>query len=58
MVMGRGSSRRINWEIEIDIYTLLYIKWYLGGKESACHCRRHRKCWFDPWVRKILWSRK
>ena len=24
-----------------------------AGKESACQCRRHRKCGFDPWVRKI-----
>ena len=23
---------------------------WLGGKESACHCKRHR---FDTWVRKI-----
>ena len=23
------------------------------GKESACQCRRHRRCGFDPWVRKI-----
>ena len=27
----------------------------LSGKESACQCRRH---WFDPWARKIPWSRK
>ena len=26
-----------------------------SGKESACQCRR---CRFDPWVRKILQSRK
>ena len=26
-----------------------------GGKESACHCRRHR---FNPWVGKIPWRRK
>ena len=26
-----------------------------SGKESACQCRRPR---FDPWVRKIPWSRK
>ena len=26
-----------------------------AGKESACRCRRHR---FDPWLRKIPWSRK
>ena len=32
----------INWEIGIDIYTLLYIKclpWWLSGKESTCQCR-------------------
>ena len=26
-----------------------------SGEESTCQCRRHR---FDPWVRKIPWSRK
>ena len=30
------------------------LRW-LGGKESACQCRR---CEFDPWVGKILWRRK
>ena len=29
-----------------------------NGKESACQCRRHRRCRFDPWVRKIQWRRK
>ena len=29
-----------------------------SGKESACQCRRHRKCRFTPWVGKIPWSRK
>ena len=27
---------------------------WLGGKESACQCRRHG---FDPWAGKILWRR-
>ena len=27
------------------------------GKEPACQCRRHGRCKFDPWVRKIPWSR-
>ena len=31
---------------------------WLSGKESACHCRRHKRCRFDPWVRKIPWRRK
>ena len=40
------------------------MKWSWGfldgvdGKESTCQCRRHRRLKFDPWVRKILWSRK
>ena len=37
---------------------------YLGfphgasGGEPACQFRRHKRCWFDPWVRKIPWKRK
>ena len=29
-----------------------------SGKEPTCQCRRHKRWEFDPWVRKILWSRK
>ena len=28
-----------------------------SGKEPACQCRRHRRCGFDSWVRKIPWRR-
>ena len=24
-----------------------------SGKEPACQCRRHKRCGFDAWVRKI-----
>ena len=27
------------------------------GQESACQCRGRQRCRFDPWVRKIPWSR-
>ena len=30
------------------------LRWH-SGKDSACQCRR---CEFNPWVRKIPWSRK
>ena len=33
---------------------------FLGGcsrNEAACQCRRHRRCGFNPWVRKIPWRR-
>ena len=29
-----------------------------SGKEPACQCRRHKRCGFYPWVRKIPWSRE
>ena len=29
-----------------------------SGKESTCQFRSHERHGFDPWVRKILWSRK
>ena len=29
-----------------------------SGKELACQCRRHKRCRFDPWVRKIPWRKK
>ena len=28
-----------------------------SGKEPTCQCRRHKRCRFDPWVRKIPWRR-
>ena len=27
------------------------------GKEPACHCRRRKRCGFDPWVKKMPWRR-
>ena len=30
----------------------------VSGREPACQCRRHKRRRFDPWVRKIPWSRK
>ena len=29
-----------------------------SGKELACQCKRHKRYKFNPWVRKIHWSRK
>ena len=30
---------------------------WLSGKESACQCRRHKRCGFNPWVGKVPWRR-
>ena len=29
-----------------------------NGKESICQCKKHKRCRFNPWVRKIPLSRK
>ena len=29
-----------------------------SSKESACQCRRHWRCRFNPWIRKITWRRQ
>ena len=31
---------------------------WLSGKESACQCRRRKRCGFNPWVGKVPCSRK
>ena len=31
---------------------------FTSGKEFGCQCRRHKRCRFDPWVRKIPRRRK
>ena len=55
-----GKGRRINWEVEMDIYTMIYKMDFPGGasgKELACQCRKHKGWRFNPWVRKIPWRR-
>ena len=40
-----------------DFLTAECDTWCIG-KESACQCRRHRRCGFHPWSEKICWRRK
>ena len=54
-----SSSIKIVSEHQINQKTswilLMKLPSWLGGKESACQCRRLR---FDPWIGKIPWRRK
>ena len=44
-------------------YCLLFHGMNLGFpggaicREPTCHCRRHERCGFDPWVREMPWRR-
>ena len=44
--------------IKINITNSKQLSRWHSGKEIACQCRRHEKCGFDPWVRKIPCRRK
>ena len=46
------------WPVFKVLYFPLGLPQWLSGKESASQCRRRRRFWFDPWVRKIPWRRK
>ena len=45
--------------MRIEKIMLDYLGDYLGfpggasGKEPTSQCRRHKRCRFDPWVRKV-----
>ena len=45
-------------EFEESYRNLKKLPRWLSGEESPCQFRRHRRCGFNPWVRKILWGRK
>ena len=44
---------RVNSLTYSHCWTLLAIPSGASAKEPACQCRRSKRLWFDPWVRKI-----
>ena len=66
-VLRLGSSKTLLWETKRNCFqrtSLLFplglydvVMEFSGGKEPACQCIRHKRCWFNPWVRKIPWRR-
>ena len=45
-------------EFEESYRNLKKLPRWLSGEESPCQFRRHKRCGFNPWVRKIPWGRK
>ena len=59
----RFSFYEFGWFVFLDISLFnlrlsdLFSRW-CSGKESASQCKKLQRLGFDPWVRKISWSRK
>ena len=59
-LQGLGSSflRGCTRKEDSDLLHTHYVMGFPGGasgKEPPCQSRRHNRCRFDPWVRKIPW---
>ena len=57
------GSHRVghNWSDLACVHASILFKGFpngASGKESTCQWRRHQRLGFDPWIRKIPWSRK
>ena len=58
---GRRCVPDLYWfyrPMYIHMHIYVGLPRWPGGKEPTCQCRRHKRCGFNPWVRKILWKRK
>ena len=42
----------------VALKKMVWFSWGCSRKGFACQCRRCKRHGFDPWVRKISWSRK
>ena len=52
------GTREFYVSLNLRFIVKLWLPRWLSGKESACQCRRYKRCRFDPLVRKIPWRRK
>ena len=46
------------WSFSFNISPSSEHPGLISFRMALCKCRRHRRCGFDPWVRKIPWRRK
>ena len=49
---------RFSYSFQFNMRVGLGFPGGASGREPACQCRRYKRRGFNPWVRKILWSRK
>ena len=47
------NSDAYRWALSCSHCSDKHLPTRLTGKEPTCQCRRHERCRFDPWVRKL-----
>ena len=53
--VAKSQTRLSDWT---KLICILGLPRWLSGKQSTCQCRRHRRCGFNPWFRKVPWRRQ
>ena len=59
--LNKNKGILIKFELLVNRIVSVLFYWlpkWLSGTESACQCRRCKRCGLDPWVGKIPWSWK
>ena len=55
---ANGGASNMNQFCQLPFHETINNPGGASGKEPVCQCRRHKRCGFEPWVRKIPWRRK
>ena len=56
-VQGECCLKEVRYK-SLNIQEYTYFRGFPGGSEVKTSACQHRRCGFDPWVRKIPWRRK
>ena len=49
------GSQRVGISLVTKQQKIVMFPGGASGKESACQCRRYKRCGFDPWMGEIPW---
>ena len=56
---NRNPQRELHSQFKVpDLGGDNWLPRWHSGKESACQCRRRKRCKFNPWAGKMPWRRK
>ena len=55
---GMELAFSLPFTVNLSLFSFYRVPRWYSIKDSACQCRRCKRCRFNPWVRKIPWSRK
>ena len=56
--MHQKKKKISNWDYVLETPLFFLLPKCLSSKDCACQCRRHKRCGFNPWVKKIPLEKK